>query len=220
MVNEARRSADLLWAVGRPAEVREAIDIVGAHHTADAAARGYGVVLAGIHVGGWEIATGVPDAVLKVPTTVLVADDWLAWAIEHVRTAAGLQIAYRTTSTIGLGRRLRRGEALLVLGDDASGGATRRHTVRFCDAWADLPGGTVALARLASAPIVPFSVLPLAPRRWQATLEAPIEPPDRRGAGRSEQVVMQELADRWTALLRAHPEHWAASFAIDWRDGP
>jgi lauroyl/myristoyl acyltransferase len=220
MVNEARRSADLLWAVGRPDELRDAIEIVGADHAVDAAARGCGVVLAGIHVGGWEIATGVPGAVLKGPTTVLVADDWLAWAIEHVRTAAGLQIAYRTASTIGLGRRLRRGEALLVLGDDASGGAARRHTVRFCDAWADLPGGTVALARLASAPIVPFTVLPIAPRRWRVTIEAAIEPPDRRRADRSEHVVMQELANRWTSSVRAHPEHWAASFPIAWRDGP
>ena len=44
------------------------------------------------------VAAAVPAAVMPVPITVMVADDWLAWAIEPVRRSVGLNIAYRTAS--------------------------------------------------------------------------------------------------------------------------
>jgi lauroyl/myristoyl acyltransferase len=91
--------------------------------------------------------------------------------------------------------------------------------VRFCDGWADLPAGIVTLARLASSPIVTFSVLPAAARRWVVTVEPPIEPPTRDDRDREEDRVLQQLADRWTAMIRAHPDQWAASFPIAWRTG-
>jgi hypothetical protein len=28
--------------------------------------------------------------------------------------------------------------------------------------------------------------------------------------------VLQQLADRWTISLRAHPEHWAAVYPMTW----
>ena len=80
-----------------------------------------------------------------------------------------------------------------------------------------LPVGVVSLARLAGAPIVPFTVLPHGPRRWVVTIERLIEPPDREGGRDGEQAVLQLLADRWTETVRRYPEHWAASFPIDWR---
>ena len=217
-VNEARRSADLLWAIGRPDELLAGFEVLGAEHAAAAAARGRGMILAGIHLGGWEVAAAMPARVIPVPTTVLVADNWLAWAIQHVRSTAGLLVMYRARSAIGPARVLRRGEALLVLGDDASGGASHRHAVRFCDGQADLPAGIVTLARLSGSPIVTFVVVPTGPRRWRAVIEPPIEPPARRGGAADETAVMQEVADRWTAMIRAHPDQWAASFPIAWRD--
>ncbi len=217
MVNEAHRSADLLWAIGRPDEFLASVEVVGAEHAAAAAARGCGVVLAGVHLGGWEVADAVPAKVVPVPTTVLVADNWLAWAMQPIRSSVGLRLAYRTGSAWEPARALRRGEAVLVLGDDASGGATHRLTVQFCDAWADLPAGLVTLARLSGAPILVFGVLPIRLRRWRVTLETPIEPPARRGDENDEHKVMQAVAHRWTAMITAHPDQWAASFPIAWR---
>jgi lauroyl/myristoyl acyltransferase len=217
-VNEAHRSADLLWAVGRPEEFLANVEVVGREHATAAVNRGRGVVVAGIHLGGWEVASAVPAEVFPVPLTVLVADDWLAWAIEHVRKDAGLKIAYRSGSALGLVRVLQRGEALLLLGDDAWGGASHRRTVRFCDGRADLAAGVASLARLTGSPIVTFSVLPTAPRRWRVVVDPPLDPPagSRRDGG--DERVLQDLADRWTAVIRAHPDQWAASFPIAWRD--
>jgi KDO2-lipid IV(A) lauroyltransferase len=211
-VNEAHRSADLLWALGKPQDFLATLDVVGLEHVHEAAARRRGVVLVGVHVGGWELATTVPAALIPVPTTALVADDWLAWAIEDMRARVGLRVVFRTDPVAKIGALLRRGEALVVIGDDASGTQPRMHTVRFLDADAELPSGAVTLARLYEAALVGFHVLPIAHRRWRLVFEEPLVP-DRRA---EDEKLLQQLADSWTTLLREVPEHWAASFPIRW----
>jgi lauroyl/myristoyl acyltransferase len=216
IVNEAHRSADLLWALGRPDELLASAELSGVEHARQAATAGKGLIIAGVHVGGWEIATAVPRAALPVPTTVIVADDWLAWAIEHMRATAGLRIMYRTAPAIRAARLLRAGEALLVLADDGWGAEPRTYPVRFLDATADLPAGAVALARLCQSPIVTFTVLPIGRRRWQVLVEPPVPPPPRDGGPDGEQAALQVLADRWSTVIRAHPDQWAAAYRIRW----
>jgi KDO2-lipid IV(A) lauroyltransferase len=220
VVNEAHRSADLLWALGRPDELLASVELLGVEHARQAAAAGKGLIIAGVHVGGWEIATAVPRAALPVPTTVIVADDWLAWAIEHMRATAGLRIMYRTAPAIRAARLLRAGEALLVLADDGWGAEPRTYPVRFLDASADLPAGAVALARLCQSPIVTFTVLPVGRRRWQVVVEPPVPPPAPDGGPDGEQAALQVLADRWSTVIRAHPDQWAAAYRIRWHVSP
>jgi lauroyl/myristoyl acyltransferase len=212
ILNEARRSADLLWAVGKPSAFLDTVRVDGAQHVAEAA----GLILAGIHIGGWEVATPIPAVVVPVPTTVITADDWLAWGIDHVRAAAGLR-TIRAGRTLEALRVLRRGECLLLLGDHALDPSTRLLPVEFCGNEAHLPTGVVVLSRLARSPIVSFDVLPIGPRRWCVTIGPPIEPPVTSADDR---VVLQELADRWTTTVRAHPEQWAARFPIAWASEP
>jgi lauroyl/myristoyl acyltransferase len=111
---------------------------------------------------------------------------------------------------------LRSGEALLVLGDYAKDGM-RTYPVRLLDAVAELPAGPVTLARLCGTPLVPFSVLPIAPRRWRIEIEPPLEPPDRSTGEAGERTLLQALADRWTGTLRTNAEHWAAVYPMTWR---
>lgn len=216
ILNEARRSADLLWALGKPDELVATTDVVGREHVAAALAHGRGMILASLHIGGWEVATAIPREVVPVPTSVIVADNWLAWAIQGMRSAAGLQVIYRTEPIVRAARLLRSGEALLVLGENAEDSSVRRHAVRFLDGWAELPAGVPALARLCGTPVVPFSVLPLGPRRWRVTVEAPLPAPPRSSGVEGEGRLLQELADLWSRQLRSHPEHWAARFPIYW----
>jgi lauroyl/myristoyl acyltransferase len=212
VVNEAHRSADLLWALGKPQDFLAALDVVGLEHVHAAAERGRGMLMVGVHVGGWELATTVPSALIPVPTTAIVADDWLAWAIEDMRARVGLQVVSRTGPVAAVGALLRRNEAVVVLGDDASGPRPRMHTVRFLDADAELPSGAGTLARLYGAALIGFHVLPLAHRRWRLVFDEPIVP-ERRA---EDEKVLQQLADRWSVLIRAVPEQWAASFPIRW----
>jgi len=217
VVNEARRSADLLWALARPEELVASTAVEGREHVLAALERGNGVLLVSAHVGGWEVATALPRAVVPVPTTAIVTDDWLAWAVAGLRARAGLGILYDTAPVARAAALLRSGQAVLVLGDYAKG-SMRTYPVRFLDAVADLPAGAAVLARLCATPIVPFAVLPLGPRRWRVAIEPPLYPPDRNGGGAAERELLQELADRWSAQLRAYPEHWAAVYPIAWRE--
>jgi lauroyl/myristoyl acyltransferase len=114
IVNEARRSADLLWSVGRPDEMLANVRIEGAAPVLAEIAAGHGVILAGPHIGGWEVAVPVPTAVLDVPVSVLANDDWLAWAVDGIRRRSGLQVVYLTDDPRVMVARLRDGEALLM----------------------------------------------------------------------------------------------------------
>ena len=215
--NEAQRSADFLWALAKPAELVATTRIDGREHIDDALARGRGVLLVSTHVGGWEVATALAKEVVPVRTTAVVTDDWLAWAVEGLRIRAGLGIMYDSEPVSKAARLLRDGEAILVLSDYAKEGM-RTYPVRLLDAIAELPAGPVALARLCGTPLVPFSVLPVARRRWRVEIEPSLEPPGRDAGEEGERAVLQELADRWTVTLRSHAEHWAAVYPMTWRD--
>ena len=214
--NEAARSADFLWALHRPDELLATTEVEGREHILAALERGRGVLLVSTHVGGWEVATALAEAVVPVPTTVIVTDDWLAWAVEGLRIRAGLRIMYDSEPATRAARLLRDGEAILVLGDYAKPWM-RTYPVRLLDSVAELPAGPVVLARLCGAPLVPFSVLPLAQRRWLVELEPPLYPPERNGGVEAEQALLQELADRWSETLRQNADHWAAVYPMTWR---
>jgi lauroyl/myristoyl acyltransferase len=219
IVNEAHRSADLLWALGRPDEFARTVQLDGAETLRSTAEQGRGMIVVGMHLGGWELATGLPRVLIPVPTTVIVADDWLAWAISHMRVTNGLRIMYRSASAIRAARLLRAGEALLMLGDDGGGAANpRTHAVRLLDSTADIPAGMATLSRLCQSPIVTFAVVPIGRRRWRAQIGAAIEPPAKWTGDDGEREVVQRVADRWTELLRAYPEHWAAPYRIGWHE--
>jgi len=217
VLNEARRSADFLWAIAKPEELLATTEIVGREHIDAALSHGRGVLLVSTHVGGWEVATALPREIVPVPTTAIVTDDWLAWAVEGLRVRAGLGIMYDSEPVSKAARVLRAGEAILVLGDYAKPWM-RTYPVRLLDAVAELPAGPAVLSRLCGTPLVPFSVLPRAPRRWRVELEPPLLPPDRNGGEEAERALLQALADRWSVTLREHAEHWAAVYPMTWRE--
>jgi lauroyl/myristoyl acyltransferase len=162
VLNEARRSADLLWALGRRDELLATIEVTGEEHLATALGRGRGILLVSPHLGGWEVATALPAKIVPVPTTAIVTDDWIAWAVGGLRLDSGLGVLYDTEPVSRAAKLLRSGEAILVLGEYAKP-SMRTYPVRLLDGVAELPAGPAALARLCGSPIVPFTVLPLGP---------------------------------------------------------
>lgn len=219
VLNEARRSADFLWAIAQRDALLERTEVVGLEHVRETAARGRGLVLASLHLGGWEVVASLPAQIVPVPTSVIVTDDWLAWAVSDLREAVGLRLIYDTEPATKAVSRLRAGEAVLVLCDYAKPGM-RTYPVRLLDGACELPAGPAALARLAGSPVVPFAVVPgERPRSWRIEVEPPLEPPARTDGEAGEADLLQRLADRWTEQLRRHPEHWAAVYPMRWHPG-
>ena len=150
--------------------------------------RGNGVLLVSAHigVGGGDGAACARSSRCRRPRSC--TDDWLAWAVAGLRARAGLGLLYDTEPASRRGvapargrgdprpRRLREGLDAHLPG-------------RLLDAFAELPAGAAALARLCGTPIVPFMVLPLGPRRWRVEAESPLFPPDRNGGAEARRAL-------------------------------
>lgn len=214
IVSEARRSADFLWSVAHPDRVSAMTRVEGGRHLRAALAGGRGSIVAGPHVGGWEVVTPLA-ADVGAEVTALVEDDWLAWAVAGVRARAGLRLVPASTPPFELASALRRGGVVAVLADIAQPGM-RSVEVTLVGDPIRLPAGPAALARIARAPIVPVAVLPIAMRSWRLVFGEPIAPPPRRGGSAGETEATQRLADAWSAVLLEHPTAWAAVDPLPW----
>jgi KDO2-lipid IV(A) lauroyltransferase len=214
-VNQARRSADFLWAFARGEEVASRCRVEGRPELDRALERGRGVILAGPHVGGFEVvAAALGDLLRGFAVTVVVEDDWVAHAVAGHRRRAGVELELRTATPRRSLRTLQGGGAVALVGDLAKPGM-RMFPVRFLDGCMELPAGPAALARLSSAPVVPFCILPIAPRAWRVVLGGAIEPPPRR-LREAERDLLQALADVWSVWIRANPEQWEAVDPMPW----
>jgi lauroyl/myristoyl acyltransferase len=216
VLNEARRSADLLWAIARPEEVRATTPIDGLAAARAPLREGKGVILASPHLGGWEVATGLATPAMGVPSIALVTDDWLAWAVAPLRERGDLGVVYTSEPLRRVADHLRRPGCVVMLGDIVLAGM-RTYPVRFLDGVAELPAGIPSLARLTGAAIVPMAIVPEGPRRWRVKLAEPIPAPARSEGREGERAALQALADTWTREIQAHVEHWAAVYPITWR---
>ena len=217
VVNEAHRSADLLWSISRPEELMQRVRFEGLEPLRAALRRGRGVIVAGPHIGGWEVVGPVPASVAGGPVAVVVSEDLLAGAIDRFRRRNRLEpVSIRAHPRVLIGH-LRRGGMLLVFSDILPDRGMRTVAVRLLDAVAELPSGAAALARMTGAPIFPLAVLPLDHRAWLIELGAEIPAPPRSSGASGEHATMQALADAWTAVIRRVPEQWAAVYPLDWR---
>jgi phosphatidylinositol dimannoside acyltransferase len=212
---EARRSADFLWSVAHPERVAAATRIEGLDGLTAALDGGRGAILAGPHVGGWEVVTPLA-ATVGVEITALVEDDWLAWAVAGIRSRAGLRLVPTSVPPVRLARALREGGVVAVLADLAKPGM-RAVEVSLVGDPVLLPAGPAALARITGAPMIPVAVLPIASRAWRLVLGRPIAAPPRSSGRGGERRAVQALADAWSEVLRRHPTEWAAVDPMPWR---
>lgn len=217
VVNEARRSADIVWALGAREEMVAATTVEGLGPVHEAITHGRGAIFVGLHFGGWEVISGLPQALFAAPATAIVVDDWMARGIEGARVRAGMNVIYRSEPMTRALGRLRAGQLLFVLGDGGWGPEPRTVPVRLLGLEARVPAGICVLARISQAPVVGFTAHFVAPRRWRVVLDPPLDPPARDRGAEGEAALMQQLADRWTDIIRAEPAWWAARFEMRWR---
>ena len=215
IVNEAHRSADFLWGAGRPDRVRRDCRVDGLGRLRRALHRGRGAILVAPHLAGWEAVFPLVELIAPVRVAAVVEDDGRAWAVARIRTRAAVELIPASAPPRRVPAVLAAGGVVAILPDNVRPGM-RTVQVRLLGARILLPAGAGWMARVAQAPVVTASVLPLAPRSWVVEIGPVLDPPPPRSGRAGEAALMQAVADVWTPLLRAHPTQWAAVEPLPW----
>lgn len=185
-------------------------DIVGRENLDAALARGKGVLLAGGHLGNWELG-GVRLASAGYPVTVIARemdDPRLETWVHDIRSRFGLAVVGRDDTRKVL-RCLRRNEPVGILADLNTSPGPNAVTVRFLGQEALSPNGTARLAVKTGAPIVPALFYRKTDGRHVAELRPMIlADPDAADSQAEVLRLTQAITDHLEAAIRRHPEQW------------
>ena len=180
------------------------VEISGREHLATALAAGHGAIIVSAHFGNWELmgATlarefGRISALVQTPSK----DAFSRLFIEYRAMVGGHTISNTGPQSIRAALRgLRAGEMLLLLVDQH--GPAREATATFLGQRVWVPLGPFTLARRTGAAIVPARMVRGPGDRHRLILEPALEP------DLDPQVNAQHIVDRFTAWIRANPDHW------------
>ena len=180
---------------------------VDEHHLRDALAQGRGVVVALPHMGNWDWAGAWACAEVSPACTVAerLRPERLYDAFVAHRRTLGMEILPLTGGDGAfpkLEQWVRDGGLVCLLSDrDLSRTSVE---VRLCGAAARMPRGPALLARRTGAPLVPVT-LHYDGDELVLTFYPPVPHAD---GDEGIAAMMQQVADRFTAAIRAHPQDW------------
>jgi len=206
-VNQVRHYLEIFRLVRlSPAELIASVRVIGWDTFERAYARGKGVILGSAHVGPVSLC-GQIFAARGLPVTMPIEKETseLARSVNRARRAMGLRFV-ETESALGIGRVLRRGEILGVLGDRAVTGVGER--VTFFGREALLPSAHVALALRSGAALIPA----FARRengRYIAELEVPLELERTGDPAEDVRRGVRAFARSLERAIRRAPEEWS-----------
>jgi KDO2-lipid IV(A) lauroyltransferase len=182
--------------------------IEGFENAERAAAEGKGIIFATAHIGNWEVC-GSKLALSRLPLTVVVRrahDARVTRALARTRTEMGLNPVVMGNSYWSLRRRLRRGEAVILLVDQNAG--KEGIFVEFFGRLASAHRGAVALAVDTGAPII----CAFCRREPDDTHTVALYPPlELRISGDRERDLLRNtalLAKIVERHIRDRPEQW------------
>ncbi|MBI3447442.1 MAG: lysophospholipid acyltransferase family protein [Acidobacteria bacterium] len=166
-----------------------------------ALAAGKGLILAGVHLGQWDLAL-VLLARLGIPVTVVMRreDEEAARHAAAVREAAGIRIVHPGDSAwlgVELLAALRRGEIVALQADRAYGERTAHVTLFGGDV--AIPAGPWDLSRASGAPILTAVAVIEGPRTYRFVCGDAL---DATAGG------VERLAAEMETLIARHPEQW------------
>ncbi|MDI3547368.1 MAG: Kdo2-lipid lauroyltransferase/acyltransferase [Halanaerobiales bacterium] len=169
--------------------------------------RGKGVIIYGAHFGNWEWM-GAVISLLGYPFNAIVRkqnNPYFDARINQIRRGKGVRIIPKGMSVRKAYRCLKRGEGLLVLGDQDA----RSHgwEVTFFGQKTSTFPGAVQLARRTGAVIVPTFLIREAWGRHRLVFHQPYII-SRDASEREQRELLQKLTAEIEAVIRSHPEQW------------
>jgi len=170
------------------------------------------MIVGTIHSGGWDVLGSVLAGELELDVVLVMAperDERARVVHDEARARVGVRVLHVGTDPLDalpLVRHLRsRGVVAMQL--DRSPPGMRAIPVRLFDGEGAIPAGPFELARLTGAPIVNVFCARLGFRRYLVEIHPAIRLA-RNATPEDAARAAQEVADRITRFLRAHPSQW------------
>lgn len=172
-----------------------------------------GVVLAGGHIGNWELKL-ISIGKKGYPVHSIIKEQRLPRTdqlINRLRTNLGLGLIPQKGAALrGAFEVLRQGEVLLVMMDEFAG--DRGVEVDFCGRKTPTFSGAAVLARKFSCPLLPVAIRYLPGNRHRVVIK------DRVATdGRAVSAILEELNEHLAEEIRLDPTAWLA-LRPRWRD--
>ncbi len=182
------------------------VEFWGLDNLKKAYAENKGVIMAGGHIGNWELKLisigkkGYPVHSIIKEQKLLRTDK----LINQLRENLGLGLIFQK----GLGLRevfqvLKRGEVLLVMMDEYAG--ARGEKVNFCGRTTPTFPGAAVLSQKFSCPLLPVAIRYLPYDRHLVVIKEPIVT-----EGRTVQEILEELNEHLAEEIRNDPTAWLA----------
>jgi predicted LPLAT superfamily acyltransferase len=174
-------------------------------------AEGRGLVLMTAHVGCWQVALSCLGLMGASVNLLMVREE--ADIDRHYYEHAGLDCPFRLIDAKGfLGGSLemleclRRGEALLVMGDRMLGSGRNAVAANFLGEPAPFPYSSFKLASASGAPIAVLLSYKTGPRSYELKLAKVIRVPEGLGRGREQfQPYVAQFANALEEFVGEHP---------------
>jgi KDO2-lipid IV(A) lauroyltransferase len=216
MPNLAEAAVDLWRLPSLPSsELETLVAPRGLDHVTQAHARGRGVILAGAHLGPYELA-GAWLAAQGFPVHAMVETmtPETAEALAAYRTSTGMQLIDRTTGPRALLRVLKAGGIVALICDRMVGEGAPGMMVPFGHATREIPTGPAAFAVATGAPVVTGAVVRSAQpgARYDLEFDPPFDPADHDVPS-----LTRTIGARLSRQVMAHPDEWYV-FQPAWRD--
>jgi KDO2-lipid IV(A) lauroyltransferase len=196
-------------------EVAGMVEAQGLEHLQAALLEGRGVILAGGHLGPYELG-GAWLASRGFPVHAMVErlPPETAGAMAAYRTSTGMHLIDRSTGPRALLRVLRAGEAVALICDRMVGTGAPGQVVSFGQGSREIPSGPASFALATGARVVTGCIVRReAPgARYVMSLAPPIDPTDHTVTS-----LTALIGTRLSEMATAHPDEWYV-FQPDWRD--
>ena len=188
-----------------PEELIQRMTIDGREHLDAALAKGRGAIMAGPHMGSWDMAGSYAGA-LGYPIAA-VAERFpgsLNDAVVRTRQRFGLNVIALGRSAVRAITQALEANAIVALLCDLEQGPGV--TVQFFGRRAVVPGGPAAIALKTGAALMPACQYATSPGRHHVHLD----PPLTWLAGETKERLMQRVVGRFEDFIRERPDQWYA----------
>ena len=194
------------WSMER---LRDAIDIEGEEHFAEALERGRGLIFVGGHMGSAEVASAIlmlgGHRVTSVaePVRPKMVMDW----IYACRERSGVTLLPVEKTGISLLRTLRR-NGMVALVVDVGVNERIGIPVRFFGREVLFPVGPARLARMSGAPIIFGLAIRKRALRYRAYISPPMYSDPTLDADQDARRLTQRVVDELERFVRQYPNQW------------